>query len=85
MSKRVPKYPLIRMVEWIEKNRVRLFFSSGQASEVKLPVRSAKRAKILDGGGALDISDGCDMGSDTLACMGKMLVPSRRGWVGIYQ
>lgn len=80
---RIMKYPLIRMVEWREKNRVTLFFSSGQASDVDLPVRSAKRAKILDGGGALDIGNGMDMGSDTLALMGKMLVPARRGWVGL--
>jgi hypothetical protein len=73
------------MVEWIEKNRVVLFFSSGQASEVKLPVRSAKKAKVIDGGGALDIGDGCDMGSDTLSLMGKALVPARRAWVGLYQ
>lgn len=77
------KFPLIRMVEWIKANRVALFFSSGQASEVELPVRNAKRACVLYGGGALDIGNGMDMGADTLACMGKMLVPPRRGWLGL--
>lgn len=82
MSHRL-RYPLIARVDWLRSNLVLLFFSSGQASKVKLPVRSAKKAKVLYEGGALDIGNGMDMGSDTLAMMGKMLVPARRGWVGL--
>ena len=56
------KYPLlIWLVEWIEKNEVRLFFSSGRIVELKLPVKSAKRARIVDRGIGLDPGDGLDM------------------------
>lgn len=78
------KYPLISMVEWLGGNKVELFFSSGKAVELTLPwVKSAKKAKILYKGGALDIGDGRDVGSDTLAEMrGRILTPGRRGWIG---
>lgn len=82
MSRR-PKYPLIRMMHWLGKNSVLLFFSSGKAIEVALPwVKTARRARILYNGGALDIGNGQDVGSDTLAAMGRTLVRGRRGWVG---
>jgi hypothetical protein len=78
------KYPLIRLVEWIGGNKVALFFSSGKAVELTLPwVKNAKKAKSLYDGGALDIGDGHDVGSDTLAMMrGRILAPGRRGWIG---
>ena len=78
------KIPMIKLVEWLGDNRVALFFSSGKAMEVALPwVKSAKKVKILYGGGALDIGNGRDVGSDTLAEMpGKVLANGRRGWVG---
>ena len=78
------KYPLIRIVEWLGRNKVALFFSSGKAVELTLPwVKSAKKAHIVHNGGALDIGNGEDVGSDTLAEMeGHVLAPGRRGWIG---
>ncbi len=81
------KLPLIRIVEWIENNEVRLFFSSGKVVEVILPwVEDARRAHVVDGGGGLDPGDGLDVGADTLAEMrGRVLRPGRRGWIGSKQ
>ena len=78
------KYPLICLLDRLGTNKVRLFFSSGKVVELKLPwVKSAKKAKILYGGGALDIGDGKDVGSDTLANMrGRVLLAGRHGWIG---
>jgi len=58
--------PLIRMVEWIEKNRVRLFFSTGRVVEMLLPIASAKKARVVDLGMGLDPGDGLDMSSSGL-------------------
>jgi hypothetical protein len=57
---------LIWIVEWIQKNEVRLFFSSGRIVELKLPVKSAKNAKIVDRGIGLDPGDGLDMSAREL-------------------
>jgi hypothetical protein len=54
-------HPILWMVEWLEKNEVRLFFSTGRVVEVKLPVRSARRAHIVQSGLGLDPGDGLDM------------------------
>ena len=58
--------PRILLVEWIEGPQVRLFFSTGKISEIDLPVRSAKRARIVYGGVGLDIGDGREMSATTL-------------------
>jgi len=65
---RGPKpYPAIRIVEWIEGNKVRLFFSTGEVKEMKLPsVRSARRARIVDGGLGLDPGDGFELSAPRL-------------------
>lgn len=78
------KMPLIKIVEWIEKNRVRLFFSSGKVVELKLPwVSSARKARIVDGGMGLDPGDGLDVSAAMLAARrGRVLLPGRRGWIG---
>ncbi len=60
------RYPLIHLVEWLKANRVRLFFSTGRIVEVKLPIRSAKRAKIVFGGVGLDPGDGRELSAVTL-------------------
>jgi hypothetical protein len=49
------------MVEWLQKNKVRLFFSTGRIVELALPVTSAKRAKIVEKGLGLDPGNGKDM------------------------
>lgn len=81
---RVRKLPLLRLAEWLGGNRVALFYSSGLAIEVELPwVRSAQKARIVDGGMGLDPGDGKDVGADTLAMLpGRVLAKSDRGWVG---
>lgn len=57
---------LARMVEWIDKNRVRLFFSTGRVVEINLPVESAKYARIVDQGVGVDPGDGRDLSAYTL-------------------
>ena len=54
-------HPILWMVEYLLKNKVRLFFSTGRIVEVKLPVASAKKAKIVDKGLGLDPGNGLDM------------------------
>ncbi len=78
------KIPLIRIVEWIKGNEVRLFFSSGKVVEVKLPwVKSARKARIVDDGMGLDPGDGLDVSATLLATKrGKVLLPGARGWIG---
>ena len=61
------EYPRLNIVEWIEKNEVRLFFSTGRVIELKLPVKSAKNAKSVDNGMGLDPGDGFDMSAPNLA------------------
>ena len=78
------KLPLIRLVDWIEGNKVRLFFSSGKVIEAKLPwVKDARHARIVDGGMGLDAGDGKDVCADTLATLrARVLVKGARGWIG---
>jgi hypothetical protein len=75
------KYPLlIWLVEWVEKNEVRLFFSTGRIVDLKLPVKSARHAKIVERGVGLDPGDGMDMSAYELhRRRGKVWVP------GIYR
>lgn len=54
-------HPVLWMVEWLRGNEVRLFFSTGRIVELRLPVRSAKRAKIVQGGLGLDPGNGLDV------------------------
>jgi len=66
--------PSLNLAEWIDKNEVRLFFSNGKVVEVKLPVRSAKRVRVVERGHALDPGDGLDIGVWTLLGIpGKVL------------
>ena len=67
------KFPLLRLVEWLGGNRVRLFYSTGRVIEVRLPVASAKRARIVDYGMGLDPGDGLDMSADGLYDKGKIV------------
>ena len=61
-------YPRLLIVEWIEKNEVRLFFSSGRVTEMHLPwVKNAKKARIVDGGLGLDPGDGLEVSAPDLA------------------
>lgn len=76
--RRFRHYPTILMVEWLEKNRVRLFFATGKISEVRLPVRSAKHARIVFGGVGLDPGNGYELSAVTLHEMpGKVWARSR--------
>jgi hypothetical protein len=55
-------------MEWIEKNEVRLFFSTGLITEQRLPwVKSAKKARIVDNGLGLDPGDGLEVSAPSLA------------------
>lgn len=78
------RIPRIRLVEWVEGNEVRLFFSSGKVVEVKLPwVEDASAAKVVDAGVGLDPGDGLDVSSLNLCeRRGKVLRKGRRGWYG---
>lgn len=59
--KRHRHHPVIWMIEWLRKNEVRVFFSTGRIVELKLPVVSAKMAKIVDMGLGLDPGNGLDL------------------------
>ena len=77
------RIPIIRLVEWLEGNEVRLFFSSGKVVEVELPIEDASDVHIIDDGGGLDLGDGTEMSSYRLAQVkGKIHQPGNRGWVG---
>jgi hypothetical protein len=54
-------HPILWMIEWLQKNEVRLFFSTGRIVELKLLVSSAKKAKIVNDGLGLDPGNGLDM------------------------
>jgi len=71
--------PLVQLVEWVGKNRVRVFFSTGRTSEIRLPVRSARSAKIVDMGMGIDPGDGKDVSSLWLYERGRVLCEGRRG------
>jgi hypothetical protein len=74
-------YPRLKLVEWIEKNEVRLFFSTGLITELRLPwVKSAKNARIVDRGLGLDPGDGLEVSAPDLASApgAKVLRPARR-------
>ena len=80
MRKRIPS---IIMVEWIEGNEARVSFSSGKVIELHLPVKDARKVKIVDEGSGLDPGDGLDMGADTVAeIRGKIYDRGEPGWVG---
>lgn len=49
---------ILRDVEWLECNEVRLFFSTGLILETKLPCRSAKQATVIDFGLGLKFGAG---------------------------
>lgn len=82
---KTPRVPIICIVEWIEKNIVRVFFSSGRVVEVALPwVRIARQARVVDDGMGLDPGDGKDVGADTVAVLHptRVLLSGDRGWIG---
>lgn len=78
------KIPLIKLVEWLGKNRVRLFFSSGKVVELTLSwVKDSRSAHIVDDGGGLDPGNGRDVAASMLAeKKGRVLCEGRRGYVG---
>ena len=65
--RRPSRMPRILEVEWIERNEVRLFFTNGKVVEMKLPVKSAKTAHIVDYGMGLDPGDGWEFSAWTLS------------------
>ena len=78
------RIPRLLVVEWVEGNEVRLFFSSGKVVELRLPwVRSARKVRIVDGGMGLDPGDGKDVSASSLAEQpGRVLRKGRRGFLG---
>lgn len=63
-------YPALRLVEWLNSNLVRLFFSTGLIKEIRLPTKNARRAQIVSGGLGLDIDGkGLEMSAPRLAGM----------------
>jgi hypothetical protein len=67
-------YPLLRNAIWVKKNEALLFFSTGKVRLVKLPVKSAKYAHVVDRGMGLDPGNGFDMSALQLHDMpGKTL------------
>lgn len=77
------RIPLVRMLEWLGGNEVRLFFSSGKIVEVALPVDDARGAKVVDGGLGIDPGDGLEISAwDLSRVEGRVLAPGRRGWEG---
>lgn len=80
---RLKTLPLLRIVEWLGKNEVRLFFAIGKSIkivEMRLPwVKSAKRAHIVDYGMGLDPGDGLEVSAWDLWDMpGKTIRPRQR-------
>jgi len=74
-------YPRLLIMEWIEKNEVRLFFSTGLVTELCLPwVKSAKKARIVDNGLGLDPGDGLEISAPNLAARkdARVLCKARR-------
>ena len=74
-------YPRLVLVEWIEKNEVRLFFSTGLITEQRLPwIKNAKKARIVDRGLGLDPGDGREVSAPMLAARkdAKVLCRARR-------
>ncbi len=74
-------YPRLLIMEWIQKNEVRLFFSTGLVIEMYLPwVKNAKRARIVDNGLGLDPGDGLEISAPNLAAHkdAKVLCKARR-------
>lgn len=70
--------PLIVMAQWLHDNVVRLFFTTGRFVELALPVKSARRVRIVDKGLGLDPGNGKDMSAYGLHKMrGKVLAPGR--------
>ena len=50
---------MLSVVEWIERNEVRLCFTNGRIVEVKLPeVKDARRARLVDDGAGPGLADG---------------------------
>jgi len=49
---------ILNNVEWLGKNEVRLFFSTGLVLERSLPCKSAKGARIIDYGMGLKFGRG---------------------------
>lgn len=62
-------FPIIRSLEWLGANRVRLFFATGKISEVTLPIRSARNAHVVFGGVGLDPGDGRELSAATVHAM----------------
>lgn len=62
-------FPIIRSVEWVKGNCVRLFFATGKIAEVALPVRSARHAHVVCGGVGLDPGNGHEMSAATIHAM----------------
>jgi hypothetical protein len=77
--KHMKTVPLLVLAEWLSKNRVRLSFSTGRVTEVRLPVRTAKSAHIVDMGMGLDPGDGRDVSSLWLYSRGRILREGRHG------
>jgi hypothetical protein len=78
------KIPMVQVVEWVDGNKIRLFFSSGKISEVRLPdVEDASGVEIVDEGCGIDPGDGVEFSSCHLAQMrGKVWVKGKKGFVG---
>jgi hypothetical protein len=65
---------LLTMVEWIRANEVRLFFDNGCVLETTLPVRSARKARVVDCGMGLDPGDGKDLSARWLHARGGKIL-----------
>jgi hypothetical protein len=62
------KIPIVKLVQWLEGNKLRLFFDVGkriEAREVRVEGAS-RRARVVDGGLGIDPGDGFDRSAYSL-------------------
>lgn len=73
--------PMLRMVDWLSGNRVRLFFAVGKSIkvvEMRLPwIKNARNVRVVDYGMGLALGDGRDVSALGLweSPYKKVLVP----------
>jgi hypothetical protein len=66
--KKMKKIPLVKLVQWLGGNRLRLFFDVGERVETReaTVVGASKGARVVDHGMGIDPGDGLDRSAYSL-------------------